>query len=212
MKIEIWSDVACPFCYIGKRNFETALSQFDEANQVEVIYKSFRLDPTAPKQPEETSVELLAKKYGTSVEEAKQMNVQITEAARAIGLEFNLDTVIPSNTMDAHRLVKLAKTEEKEASALEQLYKAYFIDNRNVADKETLLEIASEIGIETSNVESMLPTDDYKEAVISDHNESKQLGVQGVPYVVFNRKYSVSGAQPAEKFLEALKQVQMEEE
>lgn len=212
MEIEIWSDIGCPFCYIGKRNFEAGLDQFEGKDQVKVTYKSFRLDPAAPQQPEETMVELLAKKYGRSIEEARQMNIQITEAAKAVGLEFNLDTVIPANTMDAHRLVKLAGAAGKDGSALEHLYRAYFTDNRNVADREVLLEIAGEIGMGISDVENMLSTDDYKEAVITDQNEGSQLGAKGVPYIVFNRKYSVSGAQPAEKFLEAMKQIQQEEE
>ncbi|MFC3420365.1 DsbA family protein [Salinicoccus hispanicus] len=212
MEIEIWSDIGCPFCYIGKRNFEMGLDQFDAKDQVNVIYRSFRLDPTAPVQPEETMVELLAKKYGRSLEEAKQMNAQISDSARAAGLEFNLDTVVPSNTMDAHRLVKQAETAGKDDMAMEYLYKAYFTDNRNVADRETLLEIAGDIGLDISAVDNMFSADDYKEAVISDQNEATQHGAQGVPYFVINRKYSVSGAQPPEKFLEAMKKVQQEEE
>ncbi|MCG1010264.1 DsbA family oxidoreductase [Salinicoccus sp. ID82-1] len=211
MEVEIWSDIGCPFCYIGKYNFEVALDQFDAKDQVKVSHRSFRLDPTASVEPVETMVELLAKKYGQSIEEAEQMNMQISEAARPAGLELNLNTVVPSNTMDAHRLVKHSESAGKEDVALERLYRAYFTENRNVADRETLLEISGDIGLEISDVEKMLSADDYKEAVITDQNEANQLGAQGVPYFVINRKYSISGAQPPEKFLEVLKRIQQEE-
>lgn len=212
MEIEIWSDIGCPFCYIGKRNFEAGLEQFSGKDEVDVIHKSFRLDPSAPMAPDASMAELLAKKYGKSLEEAKEMNRQVSGAAEAAGLEFNLDAVIPSNTMDAHRLIKMAEAEGKDGEALEHLYHAYFTEGRNVADAEVLLDIAETLGMDRGTVEQKLASNDYKEAVISDQNEATRLGAQGVPFFVINRKYGVSGAQPPEAFLEAVNKAYEEEQ
>ncbi|AKG73138.1 DsbA family oxidoreductase [Salinicoccus halodurans] len=204
MKVEIWSDIGCPFCYIGKKNFEAGVSEFAGKDDLEVIYRSFQLDPTAKKEPDESMAELLAKKYNKSVKEAEIMNSQVADAAKAAGLDFNMEKVVPSNSMDAHRLVKLASEEGKEGEAMNRLYKAYFTDGLNVADTETLVQIGTEIGLDSDKIRAMLSDDLYKEKVIEDQNVANQLGAQGVPLFVINRKYGVSGAQPPEAFKEAL--------
>lgn len=204
MKVEIWSDIGCPFCYIGKQNFEAGVREFAGKDELEVIYRSFQLDPTAEKHPDISIAELLAKKYGKSVKEAEIMNSQVAEAAKAVGLDFNMEKVVPSNSRDAHRLVKLAAEEGRESDAMNHLYKAYFTDGINVADSEALVSIGTEIGLAEEKIRKMLESDQYKEKVIEDQNVANQLGAQGVPLFVINRKYGVSGAQPPEAFTEAL--------
>ncbi len=204
MKVEIWSDIGCPFCYIGKQNFEAGVREFAGKDELEVIYRSFQLDPTAEKHPDISIAELLAKKYGKSVKEAEIMNSQVADAAKAAGLDFNMEKVVPSNSRDAHRLVKLAAEEGRESEAMNHLYKAYFTDGINVADSEALVSIGTEIGLAEEKIRKMLESDEYKEKVIEDQNVANQLGAQGVPLFVINRKYGVSGAQPPEAFTEAL--------
>ena len=204
MKVEIWSDIGCPFCYIGKRNFEAGMEEFAGKDDLEIVYRSFRLDPTAEKEPDETMAELLAKKYNKSVREAEIMNRQIADTAKAAGLEFNMEKVVPSNSMDAHRLVKFAREAGLDAEAMDSLYKAYFTDGINVADTEALAGIGTDIGLDEDGVREMLESDLYKEQVIEDQNVANQLGAQGVPLFVINRKYGISGAQPPQAFREAL--------
>jgi len=204
MKVEIWSDIGCPFCYIGKRNFEAGIEEFAGKDDLEVVYRSFQLDPTAAKEPEETMAELLAKKYDKSVKEVEIMNNQVVDTAKAAGLEFNMEKVVPSNSRDAHRLVKLAREEGLDAEAMDRLYKAYFTDGVNVADTEELVEIGTGLGLEEEKIREMLDSDLYKEQVIEDQNVANKLGAQGVPLFVINRKYGISGAQPPQAFKEAL--------
>ncbi|KKK34557.1 DSBA oxidoreductase [Salinicoccus sediminis] len=204
MKVEIWSDIGCPFCYIGKRNFEAGVEEFAGKDELEVVYRSFQLDPTAEKEPDETMAELLAKKYDKSVKEAEIMNSQVADTAKAAGLEFNMEKVVPSNSRDAHRLVKFAREEGLDAEAMDRLYKAYFTDGVNVADTEELVEIGTGLGLDEEKVREMLDSDLYKEQVIEDQNVANQLGAQGVPLFVINRKYGISGAQPPQAFKEAL--------
>lgn len=204
MKVEIWSDISCPFCYIGKQNFEAGVREFAGKDELEVIYRSFRLDPAAEKEPEGSMAELLAKKYDKSVKEAEIMNSQVADAAKAVGLDFNMEKVVPSNSMDAHRLVKLAAEEGKGSEAMNHLYKAYFTDGVNVADTEALVQIGTEIGLDAERTREMLADDTYKEQVIEDQNVANKLGAQGVPLFVIDRKYGISGAQPPQAFKEAL--------
>ena len=204
MKVEIWSDIGCPFCYIGKRNFEAGVEEFAGKDDLEIVYRSFQLDPTAEKEPDGTMAELLAKKYNKSVREAEIMNSQVADAAKAAGLEFNMEKVVPSNSRDAHRLVKFAQGEGLDSEAMDRLYKAYFTDGINVADTEALVGIGTGIGLDEKKVREMLDSDLYKEQVIEDQNVANQLGAQGVPLFVINRKYGISGAQPPQAFKEAL--------
>ncbi|MGM8216689.1 DsbA family oxidoreductase [Bacillaceae bacterium W0354] len=212
MKVEIWSDIICPFCYIGKRNFEKGLEQFNQKNDVEKIYRSYQLDPTAGKEPTADIHTLLAKKYNMSYEEAKAMNNRVTEQAREVGLEYNLDQAVHTNTFDAHRLSHLAKQQGKSVELMEQLMKAYFTDGLNVSDHEVLANLAEEAGLSREKALQVLEGEDYSDAVNEDISLSSQIGVQGVPFFVFNRKYAVSGAQPPEVFLEVLEKVFEEEQ
>lgn len=204
MKVEIWSDVACPFCYIGKHRFEEALKQFSQRDEIAIEYKSFELDPNAEREPKQDLAGLLSKKYGVSREQAIAMNRQVQQSAADIGLVFNFDRAIPANTHDAHRLVKLAGRYDRAGEAMERLYEAYFVEGRNVADKEALADIAAALGIDRSEALTMLGSAAYSEEVRADSSEAGHLGARGVPFFVINRKYAVGGAQPAQVFLDTL--------
>ena len=204
MKVEIWSDIGCPFCYIGKKNFEMGVDQFEGKEALDIVFRSYQLDPSAKQAPTESMHELLANKYDKSIKEAEIMNTQVADAAKEAGLTFNMDEVVPSNTMDAHRVIKLATESGSPDKAVERFYEAYFTNGENVADRTTLLKIAGELGLDTDAVTKMLDSDDYKEDVYTEQNVANQLGAQGVPFFVINRKYGISGAQPADAFQEAL--------
>lgn len=211
MKIEIWSDFVCPFCYIGKRRLEIALDKFEHKDEVELIFKSFELDTKAKKQYEENIHELIAKKYGIPVEEAKATNDGIVAQAKAIGLNYNFDTLKPTNTFDAHRLAHYAKEKGKLKELSERILKAYFVEGAYISDYGTLADLASEVGLERREALEILEAGSYSEEVRRDEEKALRLRVNGVPFFVFNDKYAVSGAQPPERFLEVLKKVKKEE-
>ncbi|MFD0695977.1 DsbA family oxidoreductase [Paenibacillus sp. GCM10027628] len=204
MQVEIWSDIACPFCYIGKRRIESGLAQFAHKDQVEIIYKSFQLDENAPKDVAHDVHDMLASKYGMSRDEAKAMNAQLGKQAEAEGLDFHFDTLVLTNTMDAHRLLHFAAQYGKSKEVAELLFKAYFTDSKHVGQRDTLLAIATEVGLDPHAAEAMLASDQFADEVRADQLEGSRLGVRGVPFYVINRKYAVSGAQPASVFLDAL--------
>ncbi len=211
MKVEIFSDIVCPFCYIGKRRFEKALEQFNHKEKVELFFRSFQLDPNAPKNPKEDIHSTLAKKYEMSYEEAKKMNDQVADQAREVGLHFDFDKAIHSNTFDAHRLSHYALEEGKMYELMERLMKAHFTDGHNVSEHHVLADLAEEVGLSREESLRVLEDDAYTNDVEQDITLSGQYGVQGVPFFVFNRKYAVSGAQPTEVFLEVLEKVFEEE-
>jgi predicted DsbA family dithiol-disulfide isomerase len=211
MKIEVWSDYVCPFCYIGKRLLEQALEDFDHQGQVEVEFKSFELDPNAVSNVDKTLNELIAKKYGTTVERAKEMNDQIIERAKTVGLDYNFDQIKQTNTLDAHRLAKLAVKQGKAKAFNERLLKAHFIESQFIGSHDTLIQLAEEVGLNLEEVKQVLSSHMYEEAVRADELEAQQIGVKGVPFFVFNRKYAISGAQPLSLFKETLEQVWQEE-
>lgn len=211
MKIEVWSDYVCPFCYIGKRLLEQSLEQTGYKEQVEIIFKAYELDPDAPKVSTESTAEMLARKYGTTVEAAKQMNQQVGDRAKEVGLNYNFDKMKPANTFDAHRLAKFAEKNGKEAELSELLLQSYFIDGKEIGRHEVLLELAESVGLERAEAEKVLESEQYAEDVRADINEAMQIGVRGVPFFVLNNKYAISGAQPAEVFEDALRQVAEEE-
>ena len=211
MKIEVWSDYVCPFCYIGKRRLEIALNKFENKDEVELVFKSFELDPSAKKKYKENIHEIIAKKYGISVEQAKSSNNQIVEQAKAIDLNYNFDDLIPTNTFDAHRLSHYAKTEGKMNELSERLLKAYFVDSLNISDHNVLANLAGEVGLNSEEALKILESDKYGDEVRKDEESASKLRISGVPYFVFNNKYSVSGAQPPELFLELLEKVRKEE-
>lgn len=211
MKVEIWSDVVCPFCYIGKRRFEEALKQFEHRSEVEKVYRSFQLDPTADKNPTEDVHTILAKKYNMPYEEAKRMNQQVTDQASEVGLEFNFDIAVHANTFDAHRLSHFAAQHGKMYELMERLMQAYFTEGKNVSDFDVLVNLAEKVGLPKEDTLKVLNSNDFAENVRDDISQSQQIGVRGVPFFVFNRKYAVSGAQPTEVFLEVLNRVYEEE-
>lgn len=206
MKIEIWSDVLCPFCYIGKRNFEKALGEFEHAGEVEVVWKSYQLDPETKTFGGKNIHEYLAEKKGASVEWAREMNDRVVQMARESGLHYDMDKAIPANSFDAHRLTHLAKSRGLGAKMEERLFAAYFTEGRNIADHVVLTALGTEVGLDTAEIQKMLSRNDFADEVRGDIEEASALGIRGVPFFVLDRKYGVSGAQPSEAFLEALRE------
>ncbi|MBO0993943.1 DsbA family oxidoreductase [Bacillus sp. SD088] len=212
MKIEVWSDFVCPFCYIGKRRLEQALEQFPHQDEVEVEFHSFELDPTTAKDQEKTIHESLATKYGVNVDEAKKMNEGVGEQAKSVGLNFHFDTMVPTNTFDAHRLAHFAKTKAKDKEITERLLQGYFSEGKRLSDYEVLADLAVEVGLDRNEVLQILQNETaYADEVRYDENTAQQIGVRGVPFFVVNQKYAISGAQPVETFVGALEKVWQEE-
>ncbi|MBD2756501.1 DsbA family oxidoreductase [Spirosoma validum] len=206
MQVEIWSDVMCPFCYIGKRKFENALAQFSDRDEIDIVWKSFQLDPNQPTVPNKTVQQYLAERKGMSVQQAQQMTDHVTNVAKQAGLTFHFDKAVTANSFDAHRVSHLAKQNGLQNELEEQLFAAYFTDGRNTADHATLVQLGTDIGLDANEVKTVLQSDQYANDVQADIYEARQLGVQGVPFFVFNRKYAVSGAQESQTFLGALGQ------
>lgn len=212
MKIEVWSDYVCPFCYIGKRRLELALDQFPHKDQVEVEFKAFELDPNTPHYNGESIHEVLAKKYRMSVEQAKQANHNVGQQAATVGLTYNFDEMKPTNTFDAHRLAKFAQTKGKAAVVSEKLLQAYFIEAKHIGDADTLADIAEDSGLDRQEVLSVLQDKTaFANEVRADEAIAQQYQISGVPYFVINSKYAISGAQPLETFKGALEKVWEEE-
>jgi predicted DsbA family dithiol-disulfide isomerase len=204
LTVEIWSDVVCPWCYIGKRRFETALQGFEHADEVTVMWRSFELDPEAPKVVEGPYAERLAAKYGMTVERATQLGIEMTERAAAEGLEFHLGRSRSGNTFDAHRLIHLAATSGHQAAAKERLLKAYFTDGELISDPDTLVRVMADVGVDAGEAHDVLQTDRFADDVRQDELLASRLGIQGVPFFVLDRRYGVSGAQTSDVLLEAL--------
>jgi predicted DsbA family dithiol-disulfide isomerase len=206
LSIEIFSDVVCPWCYIGKRRFEAALEQFEHRDEVEVTWRSFELDPDAPASPEGTPAERLAAKLGRSVAEIETEQAELTELAAQDGLEYHLDRTRGGNTFDAHRLIHLAAEQGLQDTAWERLMRAYFTEGEDTSDPETLVRLLADIGVDADAARAVLASDAYAGAVREDEQLATRMGVRGVPFFVLGRRYGVSGAQPADAFLEALRQ------
>ncbi len=204
MKIEIWSDVMCPFCYIGKRNFETALARFKDKEEVEVIWKSFQLDPTLPEIAQESQHDYLVKNKGMSPAQVESMLENVTRMAMQAGLDYHLDRSVMVNSFRAHRLIQLAKSKGLGDEAEERLFRAYFTEGLDIADTDTLTRLGKEIGLDEGNVKEALTDNRYADLIRDDIEEARTLGIRGVPFFVFDRKYGVSGAQPPEQFLQTL--------
>lgn len=204
MKIEIWSDVACPFCYIGKRKFEQALDSASFKDQIEVEWKSFQLMPDLQTQPEKSMNKMLADVKGFPLEQAEAMNQQVTEMAKSAGLEFHIEKAIPANTFRAHQLLHFAKQAGKQNEAEEALFSALFVEGKNVDDVATLLAIGSDLGLDTAALQTAIDDSVFTKAVHADIQEAQQIGVRGVPFFVFDRKYAVSGAQDTKAFAEVI--------
>src|SRR5690554_704161 len=204
MKIEIWSDVMCPFCYIGKRNFETALEQFGDRDKLEVVWKSFQLDPTLPEVQTGSYTDHLMESKGMGRKQVEGMLDNVTQMAANVGLEYNFDKSVIVNSMKAHQLTQLAKTRGLGDEIEELLFRAFFTEGKNIADDETLVELGKEAGLNETEIRNSLSDDKYTELVKKDIQEAHSLGVTGVPFFVFDRKYAVSGAQPPQAFLQTL--------
>jgi predicted DsbA family dithiol-disulfide isomerase len=204
VKVEIWSDVVCPWCYIGKRRFESALAAFEHRDEVEVEWRSFELDPQAAPDTGEDPVERLARKYGMTREDALAAHARVTGLAAQEGLTYRLDVARPANTFDAHRLLHLAAERGLQAAAEERLFAAYFTEGRSLGDPETLVALAVEVGVDEAAAREMLRGDAYADAVAGDEREASELGISGVPFFVIDRRYGISGAQPAELIGQAL--------
>ena len=210
MQVEIWSDVACPFCYIGKRKFEAAWERFPHRDEVKVAWKSFQLAPEAVTDPDRHINEYLADRKGWSLEQARQANERVARMAAEVGLAYDFDKVVVANTFDAHRLIQLARTLERDADMEENLFRAYFTEGGNVADPATLLALGRAAGLPEADVGRVLGGEEFAEAVRRDIREARQLGIQGVPFFALDRRYGVAGAQDSGVILQALEQAYAE--
>lgn len=207
MKIEVWSDFVCPFCYIGKRNLEEALERAGIKDEVEVEYKSFQLNPDAKKSYDISLNEIIASKYGITVEQADQSNQNIINAAKNVGLEYNFEDIKPTNTFDAHRLSHYAKTKGKMDAYTEVMMRNYFVEAMNISEEDVLLNAVEEVGLDREDAKLILASNEYAQDISFDVQESKNFGISGVPFFIFDRKTALSGAQAVEAFIEAFKKV-----
>ena len=204
LKIEIWSDVQCPFCYIGKHKFEKALDQFEHKDSIDVVWKSFQLNPNLETNPNVSTAEYLAKHKGISIEEAKQMGLHVAQAGSQIGLKFDFETVVLANTFNAHRILHFAEKKKVQNELKEALFQAHFVNGKNIDEVETLVKIGSQVGLDKDEIRTCLSTNQFANEVKQDIAEARQFGIQGVPFFVFDRKYAVSGAQDPSAFLQTL--------
>ena len=207
MRVEIFSDIACPWCYIGKRRFQKALSEYEHADDVEVVWRSFELDPNAPKHETGLTIDKLVAKYGVDPDEARRMMAGATEQAATVGLEFNLEQAREANTFDAHRLTHLAATVGLQEELFEAFMSAYQVDGEYLGSHETLERLAVQAGLDRDAVRSVLTSDAYADAVRDDQLRARRLGVSGVPFFVFDSTSGISGAQSSDYFLRALEQL-----
>jgi predicted DsbA family dithiol-disulfide isomerase len=204
MRIDIWSDIVCPWCYIGKRRFERALAAFPHRDQVEIVHRSFQLDPASPRGSSSPRRAVLKRKYGLTDQQAEAMDARMVQTAAAEGLEYHLDDGVTGNTFDAHQLIQLAKAHGRQDALAERLYRAHFTERRSIFDRERLVELAVEVGLDGEEARRALETDAYAEAVQADVDHARALGANGVPFFVIDNRYGVSGAQSPDVFVEAL--------
>lgn len=208
MKIEIWSDIMCPFCYIGKRQLETALKEFP-GNDFEIEWKSFQLDPTITPQSGKDVYTFLAERKGISVEQSIEMHKGVVERAKSVGLDYHFDKAIISNSLTAHRIIHLAKSKKLGDEMEEIFFNAYFTEGKDLSDIQTLIALGIQAGLDSGEVQEVVENENlYLSDVKGDIKEAQEIGVQGVPFFVFDRKYAVSGAQPVEAFVNTIKEVQ----
>jgi predicted DsbA family dithiol-disulfide isomerase len=205
MRVDIWSDVICPFCYVGKARFEKALSSFDHRDEVEVVYHSFELDPGYPKDSTETTFAMLRKKYGMSEADARAAESRVAAMAEAEGLGFQSERPV-GNTFDLHRVLHLGLAKGVQAQLLDAVNEAYFAQGRQVFDRDVIEEIAAKTGLDAAAAGDVIDGDGYADDVRRDELQARELGVSGVPFFVFDMALGVSGAQPTEMFASALQQ------
>ena len=204
MQVEIWSDIMCPFCYIGKRRFENALKTFAHSGEIEVIWKSYQLDPNQEDVPGKSINQYLAERKGWTVEYAREMNKYVTDMAAGEGLQYNMDKAVVANSFNAHRLIQMAKTKGLGDAAEEAFFNAYFTNGININDTDEIITIGESIGLNKDEVATMLDSGQFVNEVRADAAEAAMFGARGVPYFVFNRKYAISGAQASEAFTQVL--------
>ncbi|MFC8275368.1 DsbA family oxidoreductase [Streptomyces sp. NPDC057271] len=207
MRVEIWSDIACPWCYIGKARFEKGLAEFAHRDEIEVVHRSFELDPNRPKGDTAPVIDMLAKKYGRTLDEARAMEAHVASNAHSEGLGYRTEGRDHGNTFDIHRLLHLAKERGRQNELLDLAYRANFAEERSVFDDETLVRLGAEAGLDETEVRTVLADETaYADAVRADEREAAELGANGVPFFVLDRRYGISGGQPAEVFTQALEQ------
>lgn len=207
MKVQIWSDIMCPFCYIGKKNFEAALEKLPFKNEVEVEWKSYQLDPELSETSGSKTInEYLAERKRMPIEQIEQMQQRIKDMGKQVGISFNIENAIVANTFPAHKLIHFAAKSNKANEAEELLFKAYFTDAKNIADTQTLINIAEQLELNVDQAQYVLTSDSFDYEVKQDILEARNIGVTGVPFFLLNDKYSLSGAQPGDLFVEALTQ------
>ncbi|HET7828514.1 MAG TPA: DsbA family oxidoreductase [Candidatus Limnocylindrales bacterium] len=205
MKVEIWSDVVCPWCYIGKRRLERALAEFEAADEVEITWRSFQLNPDYPVGTREAHDEHLARKLGATIDQVHQLNERVVALAAAEGLDYHFDTYVTVNTFDAHRVTHLAKAMGLGLPIHERFLRAQLVEGEVLDDPDTLVRLAAEVGVPEAETRRVLDTDAFAAEVRADIEEARALGITGVPFFVIDRRYGISGAQPAALFLEALR-------
>lgn len=198
MEVEIWSDVVCPWCYLGKKRFEQALASFDHRDKVQVTYRSFELDPAAPPGVTSPAIDMLAQKYGMSADQAEQAQRQMEQRAAADGLTFRMSGLRSGSTRDAHRLLQLAKASGRQVQLMERLQRAHFTEQDSIFDHDSLTRLAVEAGLDRDEVAEVLAGDQYADHVDTDEAMARVLGATGVPLFVIDRRYGISGAQPPE--------------
>lgn len=210
LRVDVWSDIACPWCYIGKRRLESALARFD--GEVAIAWRSFELDPSAPQRhpADVPHAERLARKYGVTRQKAEAMNAHITELARADGLDFRLDRIQGGNSFDAHRVLHLARERGLQDAVKERFFRGYFTEGEAIGEPDVVARLAADAGLDAEEVRALFASDAYADEVRADEREARELGITGVPFFVLAGKYAVSGAQPSELLLRALEQAKRE--
>ncbi len=212
IQVEIWSDVMCPFCYIGKRQFEAALDRFEGRDRVEIIWKSYQLDPKLKAPGGQSIYEYLAHKKGMSVEQSQNLHDRVTQSAAQVGLDYRFDRVVVNNSHAAHRLIQLAKTRGLGDAVEEALFRAYFTEGKDIGDRATLAALAAEIGLDAESAAQAFddPQGEWRKRVDDEASEALAFGSNGVPFFVFHRQYAVTGAQGEEVFHRVLEKVTRE--
>jgi predicted DsbA family dithiol-disulfide isomerase len=203
MRVDIWSDIVCPWCYVGKRRFETALAAYD-ANPVDVVHHAFQLNPDAPRDSTTDRRAMLMRKYRLTEARVDELDAQMTQLAAAEGLQYRLAGTVTGNTLDAHQLVHLGHETGRQDAMLERLYRAYFSEGRSVFDQASLVELAHDVGVERDSARAVLDEARYASAVRDDIDIARRIGITGVPFFLIDKRYGVSGAQSSATFLEAL--------
>ena len=204
MEIQIWTDVVCPWCYLGKRRFDHALAGFDHRDQVQVTHRAFQLDPTAPKDQTFDQVELLTQKYGMPKEQFQTQHAELTRMGRIEGLEYNFEGGRAGNTFDAHRLIRLGLERDRQDAVLERFFRAHFTEQRSVFEADSLVELAAEAGLDPDEARNVLTEEKYTAEITADVAQAQAYGANGVPFFVVDQRYGISGAQPEAAFAGAL--------